>query len=576
MEVLSAYEGLDEGDWISPRISFSQDFQISGRFSPKMQFKDSPEEEFSFNFRNSVNIDLPTDDSMLSADELFYNGKVRPLQNGAKSHAEHSYFDERNAGRSIENNPRCLSMTIESCRGGARDSRPYMSLHNSRCSSPSRTMSMPRTTPASPKAKSALPSSSSSTSIMPSSSSMSSSTSTSSSKYSSKFKEFFKLKKMNKDMSLPSLPSLSASAEISRECPHSSGSASCRQPSRSFWPFSRSNSAGESKTIPAASPPPRRSNSAGEGKTTSSSLLPTSIPSPKQPDQRTNRDSSCLASTNVPSKGLPYHANPTSGSPSPASSDMEFPLSNSNVAVKCNPSTAMAKKGLPPLPNSTVKKTSSFFVPAHCGSDAVSLSSQSNSSVPSRQACGTAHIIAENVTVSKLSSSPSASEAEPSHVTTCNSPACMREGTMLPDATKANGSLQHVSDVNPMVHKGRGPAASPGRPVRRGAHGNATRNFARGSPGRRGVWAASPGRGNGARVSIRNLDRGHVRPKDMLSRDGASVRISPVLNMAVPSLRGAKASSKSKIFSLGNLFSKREKVVTRAYAVLPPDSQSGG
>lgn len=245
--------------------------------------------------------------------------------------------------------------------------------------------------------------------------------------------------------------------------------------------------------------------------------------------------------------------------------------------MKCFPSTATAKKGLPPLPNSSLKKTGSFFATAHCGSDAVIISSQPIASSSSMQACASSHKNAET-TLSGLS----AMEAEASHVSTGSSPASMRETTVLADARNPNGDLQPTSDVNPMVHKGRGSTASPGRPVRRGAHGSASRNFARGSPGRRGVWS-SPGRGNGGRVSIRNLDRGsiaskgHVRPKDMLNRDGASVRISPVLNVGVPSLRGSKASSKSKIFSLGSLFSKREKVAGGLHATLPaPDSQSGG
>ncbi|KAI5069694.1 hypothetical protein GOP47_0015995 [Adiantum capillus-veneris] len=565
MEVLSPFEGLDEGDWISsPRISFSQDFPFPGRCSPKMQFMDSPEEEFSFMFRSAENVDLPSDDSMLSADELFFNGRLRPLQEDANLHVGNGYLDVSGGlERRIEESPRCFSMTIESCRGEVRGGRAFMSLNNSRCSSPSRTMSMPHTTPTSPEFSSRLPLSSASSSevtsssvpsdwMMPTSltslemsssvmsSALSSSTSISSSKYSSKLKEFFKLKKGNisKDAAIPSLPFTSMSAEISRESVQASGSASCRQPSKSFWPFSRSNSAGESKTSPAVSPLPRRSNSAGEGKTTSSSLLPMNSPPSKQ---CTHRNAPAVASM----KGLPASADSMN---------------------------ALSKKGLPPLPNSNARKANSFFVPVRCGRDSVALSSQS---IPV-QACTSSNRSVECGT-------STIANDEPSFMSPCSAPDCTSESSMLSDERKPNGDIQLVVDVSSLARKGRSSTtASPGRPVRRGVHSNAARNFARGSPGRRGVWN-SPGRGNGGRVSVRNLDRGsipskgHVRPKDMLNRDGASVRISPVLNVAVPSLRGTKASSKSTIFSLGNLFSKKERVTSlRTYNVLPPaDSQNG-
>ncbi|MCO5564385.1 hypothetical protein L7F22_018045 [Adiantum nelumboides] len=570
MEVLSPLEGLDESDWTSPRISFSQDFQIPGRCSAKLLFMDSPDEEFSFMFRSSASVDLPSDDSMLSADELFFNGKVRSLQEDANLPVGDGYLDEGNVGseRRIEQNPRCFSMTIESCRGEAGAGRAYMSLNNSRCSSPSRSMSMPHTTPTSPKSSSYLPSvqasstleatsssilpgrstspsqssvemSSSSSSLM--SSALASSTSMSSSKYSSKLKEFFKLKKGNvsKDAAVPALPFSSTSAEISRESAQVSGSASCRLPSRSFWPFSRSNSAGESKSTPVVLPPPRRSNSAGEGKTTSSSLLPMNGPPSKL---CTHRNAPPVASMNVQLKGLPSSADTTSSS------------------------NAFSKKGLPPLPSSNARKTNSFFVPARCGRDSVALSSQSISV----QACSLSN---RNI---KCKSDIISSEADPSLMSPCTTSACTPENSMLSDERSPGGDFQPVTaDASPLTRKGRSnTTASPGRQVRRGVHSNAARNFARGSPRRGGVWN-SPSRGSGGRVSIRNLDRGsasskgHVRPKDMLSREGATVRFAPVLNVAVP-------SSKSKIFSLGNIFSKRDRVTSvRAYTVPPPADSHG-
>lgn len=233
---------------------------------------------------------------------------------------------------------------------------------------------------------------------------------------------------------------------------------------------------------------------------------------------------------------------------------------------------AMSKKGLPPLPQLNAKKTNSFFVPAHCGADSVALSSQSTAV----QACSLSQRNAEATTVSIIGC-----EAEPSHIYLGNSSTCTSESFLLANERSPSGNAQDQEDVVRVARKGSS-TASPGRPVRRGAQGIATRNFARGSPGRRGAWN-SPGRGNGGRVSIRNLDRGsisskgHVRPKDMLSRDGASVRISPVLNVAMPSLRGANASSKSRTFSLGNIFSKKDRVTSsRAYTVLPPPETQNG
>ncbi|KAH7444252.1 hypothetical protein KP509_02G071300 [Ceratopteris richardii] len=531
---------------------------------------DSPEEDFSFNFSNSDNKDLLADESMLSADELFVDGKVRPLQDDAGILGGNGSPDVERAhfGRSIEENPRSFSMTIESSRG-MQGGRGYMSLHNSCCSSPSRTMSMPHTRPPSPKYSSNLLSSSSKVSMVPgrtipssngsagkqlSSIPLSSSSdgtlpsSFTSSRYSSKFKDFFKLKRhnANKDgTTMPSLPSSSTSAEISRESPQTSGSASCRVSStRSFWPFSRSNSAGESKTTPTVSPPPRRSNSAGERKTTSALLLPASGIPAKQSSQHIQKSPLFAARINDQVKSF---------APSGESSSL----------------SASSKKGLPPLPNFNSKRTNSFFVPANCGADSVVLSSQSTHS----QLYSTSFKLMESIPNTKIG------EAEPCQPSSNNSSTCMRESNLLLEEKFPNGAVQHRKDAMRGSKKTRiVTSGSPGRPIRRSANGTGVRNFARGSPGRRAVWN-SPGRGSGGRVTIRSLDRGsvsskgHMRPKDLLSRDGAPVRISPVLNVAVPSLRGNKASSKVKMFGFGNIFSKKDRLSSsHAYAVLPPGS----
>jgi hypothetical protein len=115
-----------------------------------------------------------------------------------------------------------------------------------------------------------------------------------------------------------------------------------------------------------------------------------------------------------------------------------------------------------------------------------------------------------------------------------------------------------------------------------------TRSFARSSPGRRGgVWH-SPGRGggpNGTRIVIKSLEHRSSkknlssRPKSMLSRDGSSVRVPPVLNVPyMPARRGLKPPPRPNAFTLGSLFSKKERDGAGAYALLttPSDRRNGG
>lgn len=442
---------------------------------------------------------------MLSADELFMDGKVRIAReefmkkqqedDGLMQEEKHRMLSSPwREFRSFNENPRCASMTM----AGARETplRTCISLTNSRCSSPSRSFSLPSTTPTSPRTAS-------------------------SSKRSSRFKEFFKLKKLH-------VPS----SEIAHDHIAAVAASSCRLPisPRSFWPFSRSNSAGERKSAPQASPSPRRSNSAGESKSSSSSQAPPG--------------NNAASRSTIISDKLPTA-----------------------------PHAAQSKKGLPPLPISNSKKSSgnhnSFLITLNCGADhAVALSSQSAfSSIPT--VSGT---LPPNSKLGVHKCPTSANVA-------IGSKPNIRHSNFAGNAQIFEG--EHRTRPDYLVG-----CRSPGRPVRKGTS-TVAGNFARNSPGRRGVWSSTAGIGNVGRAgTIRNMDRCNNAPNVRLNIGPdrppiaytTSVRVTPVLNVPVcmgPSFRGGKSSSKSKIFSLGNLFSKKEKA-TGSYAVLPTSDRQNG
>lgn len=472
---------------------------------------------------------------MLSADELFVEGKLRPLvrglvmgqerwrgEQGLAMEEDADETETRRSGSNFKENPRCASMVIENSR--RQTTRSCVSLNNSRCSSPTRA-----TGAAAPKSSVPAPSS----------------------KHSIRFMDFFKLKKKIGNKEIPSkvpsmgkeapskVPSMSKENQsICKEVPlsresssSSSSSSSCKSP-RSFWPFSRSNSAGENKSAPSISPSPRRSNSAGESKTSSSSLLPSgrNVQTPQIQVASPNSDLRKFSAN---------HPQSTPFSPLPSSSK---PLSRASPRPPNNASKKSPNKSSPKAPT-------------------IAPNTAPDRNCSSLDVCDTI--------ASKLNR-PSWDfdvDSNPNHQT-------------LPDPASNSSNTVRVKVCQ-----------SPGRPLRR-VPGNPARNFARGSPGRRGVWN-SPGRVNGGRGAIR-MDGGAKVPKILVRPQGnrenwkgsdrpipyntSTMRISPVLNVPVyigPSLRGSRASSslsKSKIFGLGKFFSKKE----RAYAVLPPtDSQSG-
>ncbi|KAI5057049.1 hypothetical protein GOP47_0028867 [Adiantum capillus-veneris] len=495
--------------------------------------------EFSFEFSSSLSLDLPREDKMLSAEELFFNGKLRPLSKGlgALGQEMHDFQPDgkvhfpdlvvenisdavprRNSDvkreasclrrmdaefranlplvrtsldeslamakqhlRSLHESPRCLSMTIEGSRGHPR--RSCVSLNSSRCSSPTRlrtsgTFSQPPTTPTSPKAVSAT-------------------------QKSSKFLHFFKLKKHingNKEALLLSSenPTMSSGSRLAR----------------TFWPFSRSNSAGESKRSHGVSPLlPKRSNSAGESKTTSATLLP---------------NTTIINKHNVEAVG--------------SDNTIESLIASCNKQQLIQSFTQQAdKKGLPPLPLSNTKKTGSGFMLPNGGGESKPLS-HTGDGAGSSLAPTSYMPPSMSHTFEEVRQVLSAQREEADASTTTNS------GTL-----KAN-------------------PASPGRHTRHVSASNPTRNIMRGSPFR--PWS-NPSMGASTRSMQRlgPLPRGlNVRPKDAFSRDTPIVRVTPVLN--VPACM--TPSSKSKLFNLSNLFSKREKIARGYTMLVVADSQSGG
>ncbi|MCO5597160.1 hypothetical protein L7F22_051236 [Adiantum nelumboides] len=553
-----------------PRLSFSQDEssttaqqlksnhlameedgeEKAGRAEKKENAKggenDDNDREFSFEFSSSMSADLPLEHEMLSAEELFFNGRLRPLSKGLATlgqetqdfqcddgvhvpdlivesryavprrysdvKREESCFQGMDAEfqanlplvrtsldeslalakqhlKRLHESPRCLSMTIEGSRGHPR--RSCVSLNSSRCSSPTRlrtsgTFSQPPTTPTSPKA-------------------------VSSTQKSSKFLHFFKLKKH--------LNGNKEALFLSSENPITSSGSRL---ARTLWPFSRSNSAGESKRAHGGSLLlPKRSNSAGESKTTSTSLLPNNV--------------------------LKKH----NGEAARSDNTIESLMASSRRQQLIQSLTQQAdKKGLPPVPISTTKKTISGLLPSNFDTDSES---------PFQTEDGVRSSLGRPNYTPMLPQAMSHTSEDVIQVLSGRSD----EADGLTPILLGSSCSSKDMKANP---------ASPGRHVRHASASNSVRNITRGSPAR--PWS-NPSMGSSTRSMQRMgpLPRGFsARPKNAFSRETASVRVTPVLN--VPACM--TPSSKSKLFNLGNLFSKREKIARGYTMLVAADSHNGG
>lgn len=523
---------------------------------------DDGDTDFSFEFSCSMSLDLPPELNIISAEELFFNGKLRPLQaessifyqNPEEMHQtekklpasvrnkeamerssnaketnvnrrlREDYKHGKNAAdlqrnlpmvktnlhtslamakehlKSLQESPRCLSMTIEGSRGRPR--RSCVSLTNSRCSSPSRSRASGTFSqpPTTPTSPKAQ-----------------------SSQKNKTFLHFFKLKRhltSNKDAFFPF---------------SESNSASSSRLSRAFWPFSRSNSAGESKSSHGVSPLPRRSNSAGESKTTSSALLPNISSKYDGESKGKSATAPSVLSARKPHVGHPNHQH------------------------------AEYKKSLPPLiPSANSKKASSCFVVTNCGSD----------SVAPLQPVGEAALCIPTPT-SRSSSSCTPAPSLPFSLTSGKVPHVSRTQSSPLQSGEGDTST-HTQSSSSMFLPEFKASASPGRHMRHASATNPVRNSTRGSPSRQ--WS-NPSIGGSTRGSLQRFGPTpapprclNMRPKDALSRETVSVRVAPVLN--VPACM--TPSSKSKLFNLGNLFSKKEKAARGYTMLVSTDSQSGG
>ncbi|MCO5552615.1 hypothetical protein L7F22_006129 [Adiantum nelumboides] len=286
----------EEGDelimgWVSPRISFSQDLameettaQNTSRAFPEKRKREGGEEngelndgyssEFEF-LSNGVSDDGVVCQSkamMLPADELFSDGKLLPMHVQEVAFANGDLGMQGSkllsvCGRQMEesrgNEPRIYSgkLTLHAEGRNAAEARERVMARNL-------SLDLPRTNSSSTNCGLAplvslsvdnSPCSSLPRSLTPPSnacietSSASPALQKTGSKYTFKIKDFFK----------PNRVSSPSSPQLTRDNSTTSIST-CRIPipPRAFWPFSRSNSAGESKTALPSLPP--RSNSAGE------------------------------------------------------------------------------------------------------------------------------------------------------------------------------------------------------------------------------------------------------------------------------------------------------------------------
>eukprot|EP00249_Psilotum_nudum_P005285 c18736_g1_i1 orf=486-2114(+) len=499
-----------EVGWLSPRISFSRDFAMQERVSPEKRKRDGTIEEdvcdSEFEFcMSKAGLDLQPGNRVLTADELFFNGKLL---------------------RASERLPRAAkSFGGDFCEGKDEEQPWTMARHlnyeNSRCSS----MSFDRRTTLA--ARRCYVGDGSSCCVSPieslSSSTIGAATSPKASKQSSnRFREFFKLGKM-----LVPVSKEAPSAAISRE---RNVSSSCRMPvsPRSFWPFSRSISAGESKTTQLPPILPRRSNSAGENKTTISSLFP----SKNHSGVVSTSTVTCSQRTPGKRNELPYPVY------SAASHTVVPNVEEKTSDVVCRDLCPLESGG-----ESSYSSKASFGL-----SSVVSPSLQSGAPVSSAlERDGLLHPVTEAASVTN-----SAQES-------------VKQLVRAKDSTRSSDEIV-AWDAARVRNRGCGSSV---RVQRRGI-GSPARNFTRGSPGKRAGPGNGLGRANSARIPRKNVEKcGAVSKALRKSQDfrkpsdsyGAGVRVTPVLNVLVcmgPYASSGKAS-KSGLLNFGKFFSKEIK-----------------
>ncbi|KAH7289091.1 hypothetical protein KP509_31G057000 [Ceratopteris richardii] len=296
-------DDLDQG-WTSPRISFSQDLafeelkksESSGVASPdKRRWQGGADEEdlhsSEFEFLSSGGVaynGFPhrKDDPMMSAEELFSDGKILPMNAQEMIQSSNDNLKLTRSGLTDSHStegisePRYGEVTECSSKFSSSDADRSDPCINLKQKDVVTSIDIPRPKPPSScevahpldvgadisPSSSPPRSSNSPANELNDVTSMSCAPHRANSKYSFKIKELFKHKRSNSSIN-PHLTRDNSSA----------ATPTCRIPiaSRSFWPFLRSNSAGESKTTTPPVPTlPPRSNSAGDGNTSRTTQKP--------------------------------------------------------------------------------------------------------------------------------------------------------------------------------------------------------------------------------------------------------------------------------------------------------------
>eukprot|EP00249_Psilotum_nudum_P006599 c19919_g1_i1 orf=3-1673(-) len=524
MELLQ--DSLSEGNWtpsklgwLSPRISFSHDFGMLGRISPEKRksdcaFDDDFYTEFEFSMSDaSLNLQPPS--TMLSAEELFFNGTLRPLHllsrtgsadNLVLRHAVNDMAvinDEPLSGaRHLSfDSSRCSSLRFENSSDNVRR-RSCISLENSRCSSPSRSFSLPITAQSSPSPKTC-----------------------------NRFKDFFNLGKSH--------------ALISKDIPQYSAPFSIKLPlsPKSFWPFFRSKSADDAKSNAAALVMTCRSSSAGENKSSMSCTLPSR--------HRVDDESKKIRSTRTtPCSSL------TQSIKDMKSPSVHAPLPHSELNVKVNNNSSG------PASSSVSIATRSNAMEALCSQAVTCCMSGVSPSLP-------------RATTPDKGGCPSLQRTQESHMTRCkekgspiDSDTTFSKYSKEDASSSASFSTTTSKDCEGLpstVHKRVGSKSDwnvgcsgrSGEWISAASKGNSSRFVLR----------------NLERCSASFNSRSMVRSQDLSSRDvvggrfekaitspySASVRVAPVLNVpAAPAvMTTGKKASRSSLFNLKTVFSKK-------------------
>eukprot|EP00249_Psilotum_nudum_P004445 c17967_g1_i1 orf=320-2008(+) len=498
--------------WFSPRISFSHDFAMLGEVLPDARksdyaFDDDLCTEFEFSMANA-NLTVHPSSPMLSAEELFVNGTLRPFHLFSRTGSNDDLISRNyigdmgvctHAARHLSfENSRCSSMRFENASGNV-GGRSCISLGNSRCASPLRSFSLPLTTPASPKAY----------------------------KQSNRFKYFFSLGRLH--------------ASTPKDIRQYKTSLSLKLPlsPRSFCSFFRSKSAGEAK-INTAAPVVTRSSSSADDNT------PCTLPPNHHVDDENEtigptHTAICASLTeSIKEKKIPFAYAP------PRHSEVDSKVENSSsITVSSSVSTTKRGNAMEPLCSQGVACCLSGVspsLPRPTTLDEVVFAALQTSEELHTKGCtqNDSTIDAEN-TVSKDSEE---------HATLTS-----RSSTTTSKASGGLGIVHERVGSNSEVNVG---CICSGEWINATSRANTNRFVLRNLERCSASFNRSTVRPQNRRG--RNVV-GRSEKVTANSSFSASVRVTPVLNVPAgpPVMTAGKKASKSSLFILTSLFSKEGK-----------------